>query len=83
MRKAESEYARTLVSSTIDAHGGDRAACLAVAVAPPTEANAAVLKLADEHLKRGPKGRKGKKRTAQVTSGAVRKLAGLRRHLAR
>jgi hypothetical protein len=80
LRKAEGDSARRRVASAIKAHGEDQVVCLAVAVAAPTEADAAVLQLAEEHLGGGSKGRA---RKAKGAAGAQRRLAGLRRHLAR
>ncbi len=78
------DNARKRVASAMKAHGETRTVCLAVAVAAPTDADAAVLSLAEDALGKATKGRarKGAAKTAgkDAPRGA---LSGLRHHMAR
>jgi hypothetical protein len=90
VRKAEVDNARKRVASAMKAHGENRTVCLSVAVAAPTDADAAVLSLADDALGKAKKGGKGKAKPASKTTGkattgaatAQETLDGLRHHMA-
>ncbi|MFI5076623.1 MAG: hypothetical protein ACHQRO_04730 [Vicinamibacteria bacterium] len=84
VRKAEVDNARKRVASTMKAHGETRTVCLAVAVAAPTDADAAVLSLAEDALGKATKGRAQKGAAKTAGKDAPRgTLSGLRHHMAR